>query len=180
MLLRQCRQTVRITALLAQAVLGGMPSPVAMKALPEILLFVSFIISLIFSFVISLIPPWTSAAFTGFAAITTTFLCKEQSFWSEPFRSLDSSFLFDKLGDDLIGGGGDRGVFVHHELREDFPFVVPWDSAKEVEDVLFLTHLGDCLCRRIGVGSRWPCAEIVILDFQIDLRCVIVDISAVL
>jgi hypothetical protein len=132
--------------LLAEAVLSGMPSPVAMKALPEILLFVSIIISLIISLVISLIPLWKSAAFTGFAAITTTFRCKEPNFWSEPFRSLDCSFLFDELGDDLIGGGGHHGVFVHHELWEDFPLVVPWDPAKEVEDVLLLTHLADCLC----------------------------------
>ena len=94
-----------------------------MKALPEILLFVSLIISLI----ISLIPLWTSATFTGFTAIaTTTFatlLGKEQSFWSEPILSLDCSFLFDELGDDLIGRGGHRGGhrggFVHHELQCD-------------------------------------------------------------
>jgi hypothetical protein len=48
--------------------------------------------------------------------------------------------------------------------------------------VLLLTHLGDCLCRvgSVGVSGHWPCAEIVILDFPIDPRCVIVDISAAL
>ena len=159
-----------------------MPSPLAMKALPDILLF-----PIVVSLIISLIPPWTFAAFTGFTAITTTFatlLCKGQSFWSEPILSLDCSILFDELGDDLIGGGGHRGVLVHHELQEDFSLFVPWDSAKEVEDVLLLTHLGDCLCRvRIGsisVSGRWPNAEIVILDFPIDPRCVVVDISTVL
>jgi hypothetical protein len=106
--------------LLAHADLHGVPSPLAMKTLPEIFLIVSLIISLI----ISLIPPWTFAAFTGFTAITTTFatlLCKDQNFWSEPILSLDCSFHFDELGDNLIGRGGHRGVFVHHELQEDFP-----------------------------------------------------------
>jgi hypothetical protein len=173
--------------LLVKAVVGGVPSLLGMNALPEILLCVSLIISHIIALVISLIPLWTSAAFTGFTAITTittfaTHLCKEQSFWSDPILFLDCSFLFDKLGDDLIGGGGHRGVFVHPELQEDNLLVVPWDSAKEVEDVFLLTHLGDCLCIRIciGVGGRWRSAEILILDFRIDLRCVIVDISAVL
>jgi len=168
--------------LLAQAVLGGMPLPLAMKALPEILLF-----TIVVSLMISLIPPWTIAASTGFTAITTTIatlLCKEQSFWSEPILSLDCSFLFDELGDDLIGGGCHRGVFVHHEHQGDFPLVVPRDSAKEEEDVLLLTHLGDCHCRvRIGsisVSGRWPRAEIVILHFLIDPRWVVVDISTVL
>ena len=163
--------------LLAQAVLGGVPSPLAMKALPEILLF-----PIIVSLIISLIPLWTSAAFTGFTAITTTFLCKEQSFWSELILSLDCSFHFNELGDDLIGCGGHRGAFVHHEHTEDFPLIVPWDSMNEVEDVLLLTHLGDYLCRvgSVSDSGRWPCAEIVILDFPIDPRCVIVDISAVL
>jgi hypothetical protein len=50
-----------------------------------------------------------------------------------------------------------------------------------VEDVLLLTHLGDSLCSvRISVSGRWPSTEIVISDFPIDRRCVIVDISAVL
>jgi hypothetical protein len=169
--------------LLAQAVLGGMPSPLAMKALPDILLFVSLIISLI--------PLWTSASLTGFTAITTTtiatLLCKVQSFWSEPLLSLDCSFLCDELGDDLIGRGGHFGVFVHRELQEDFPLVVPWDSAKAVQDVLLLAHLGDCFCRvhngSISVTRRWwsrSCAEILIFDVLIDPRCVVVDISAVL
>jgi hypothetical protein len=163
---------------------SGMPSPLAMKALPEILLFVSLIIS----FIISLIPPRTFATFTGFTATTTitafaTLLCKELSFWSEPILSLDCSFLFDELGDDLIGRGDHCGVFVYHELQEDFPLVVPWDSVKEVADVLLLTYLGECICTvRIGisVSGRWPCAEIGTLDILINLRCVIVDISAVL
>ena len=169
----------RIASLLDQSVLGGVPSPLAMKALLEILLFP-------IDLIISLIPLWTSAAFTGFTAITTfaTLLCKEQSFWSQPIFSLDCSFLFDELGDYLIGGGGHRGVFVHHELQEDIPLVVPWNSKKEVEDVLLLTHRGDCLCRvRIGsisVCGRWPSPEIVIFDSPIDPQCVVVDISAVL
>ena len=136
---------------------------------------------------ISLILPWTSAAFTGFTAITaTTFatlLCKEQSFWSEPILSLDCRFHFNELGDDVIGRGGHRDIFVHHELQEDFPLVIPWDSAKEVEDVLLLTHLGDCLCRvcnGISVSGRWPSSEILNLDCPIDPRCTVVDISTVL
>jgi hypothetical protein len=147
-----------------------------MKALPEILLF-----PIVVFLIISLIPLWTSAAFTGFTAITTTFLCKERSFWSERFLSLDCSFRFDELGDDLIGCGGHRGVFVHHELLEDCPPVVPWDSAKEVEDVLVVTHLHDCLCSvPVSVSGLWPSAEIVIFDTLIDPRYIIVDISAVL
>jgi len=109
----------RIAALLAQVVVGGMHLPVAMKALPEILLFP---IVLIISPIISLIPLWTSAAFIGFTAITTittfaTLLCKEQGFWSDPNLSLDCSFLFEELGANIIGRGGHRGVFVHHELQ---------------------------------------------------------------
>ena len=172
-----------IAALFAQSVLGGMLSLLAMKALPEILLFP---IVLMFSLIISLILLWTSGAFTGFTAITTfsTLLCKEQSLWSEPIFSLDCSFLFDELGDYLIGVGSHRGMFINHELRDDFPLVVPWDSVRQVQDVLLLTHHGDCLCRvRIGsssVSGRWPSTEIVILDFPIDSRCVIVDLSTVL
>jgi len=127
----------RMAALLAQEVLGGVPSPLAMKALPEILLFPIILI-------ISLIPLWTFADFAASAAFATL-LCKEQRFCSEPILSLDCSFIFDELGDDLIWDGGHRGVFVHHELQEDYPLVVPWNPAKEVEDVLLLTHLGDCL-----------------------------------
>jgi len=98
----------------------------------------------------------------------------------------DCSFLFDELGDDFIERGGHRGVFVHHELLKDFPLVIPWDPAKEVENVFLLTHLGDCLCTvllGICVSGRWccrSCTEILILDFPIDPRCVIVDIYAVL
>ena len=137
-----------------------------MKAPPDILLFPIVLI-------IPLIPLWTFADFASSAAFATL-LCKEQNFWSEPILSLDCSFLFDELGDDLIGCGSHCGVVDDHELQEDFPLVVPWDPAKEVEDVLLLTHLGDCHYRRIGVGSisvsrRWPCAEIVIFDFPIDL-----------
>jgi hypothetical protein len=119
-----------------------MPSPLAMKALPEILLFP---IVLIISLIISLIPLWTSDDFAASAA-SATFLCKEQSLLSEPILSLDCSFLFDELGDDLIGCGSHRGVFVHHDLPEDSPLIVLWDPAKMVKDVLLLTHLGDCLC----------------------------------
>jgi hypothetical protein len=67
--------------------------------------------------------------------------------------------------------------------RKNFPLLVPWDSAKKVEDVLLLTDLGDCVCSvriSISVGARWTCAEIVILDVPIDPQCVIVNISAVL
>ena len=144
-----------------------------MKALPEIL---RFPIVLIISLILCLIPVWTCAASTGFTAITTittfrTLLCKEQSFWSEPIRSLDCSFLFNELVKNLIWHGGHHGVFVQHELQEAFPLVVPWDSEKEVEDVLLLTHLGDCLCRvhiGISVSGLWPSAEIGILDFPMD------------
>ena len=169
--------------LLAQAVLGDMPSPLAMKALPQILLFPIFLS-------ISLIPVWTFAAFTGFTAITTTFatlLCTEQSFWSEPILPLDCSIHLNKFGDNVIGGGGHHDVLIHHKLQERFPLVIPWDPAREVEDVLMLTHLRDCLCRRggAGVGSisaigRWHCPEIVILDILINPQYVVVNISAVL
>jgi hypothetical protein len=157
--------------LLAQAVLGGMPSLLAMKPLPDILLFP---IVLIISLIISLILLGIFAAFTSFNTITTTFatfLYNEQSFWSEPILSRHCRFLFDELGDDLICRGGHCGIFVHHELKEDIPLIVPSDSAKEVQDVHLLTHLGDCLCTvRIGisVSGRLLWAEIVILDFPID------------
>ena len=130
-----------------------MPLPLAMKALLDILLF-PIIVSPMISLTISLIPLRTSAEFTSFSAIATTFaifFCKVQSFWSEPILSLDCSVHFDELGDDLIGRGGHRVVFVHHYLLEDFPLVIPWDSLKEVEDVFLLTHLGNCLCICIGV-----------------------------
>ena len=136
---------------------------------------------LFISLIISLIPPWTFAAFTGFTAITTTFLCKEQSFWSESFPSHNCRFLFNERVDDLIGVDGHRCVFVHHELQEHVPLVVPWDPAKKVEDVFLLAALHDCLCSvRISVSGRWPRAENIILDFPIDPRCLIVDISTVL
>jgi hypothetical protein len=154
-----------------------MCSLLAMKALPEILRFPLVLI-------ISLIPLWTFAACTGFTAITTNFathLCKEQSFWSEPILSLDFSFFFDKLRDDLIWRGHHCGVFVHHELQDDFPFVVPWDSAKEIEDVLLLTQFGDYLSSFcISVSRQWRSTQIVIVAFPIDPRCIVVDISAVL
>jgi hypothetical protein len=57
--------------LFAQAVLGGVPWPLAMIALSEVLLF-TIVVSLIISLFIPLIPLWTSAAFTGFTTITTT------------------------------------------------------------------------------------------------------------
>jgi len=169
-----------IAASLAQAVLCDMPSPLAMNALPQILLF-----PIVVSLMISPISLWTFATFTGFTITTfAILLCKEHSFWSGPILSLDCSFLRDELGDNLIRRGGHRGIFVNHELQEDFPLVVPWDPAAEVEDVLSLTDLGDCLCRvyvsSISVSGRWPGAEIVILDLPIDPRCVVVDISAAL
>jgi hypothetical protein len=163
-----------------------MPSLLAMKALPEILPFVSHIISLIISRIISLIPLWTFADFTASAA-SATFRYKEQCFWSGPILPLEYCFLFDELGDDFIGRGGHHGVFVHHELQEDFQPVIPEDSVKELQDVLFLTQLDDCLCRvrfaSIRITGRWgrrSCAEIVVVDFPIDPQCVIVDMSAVL
>jgi len=153
-----------------------MPSPWAMKALPCIHLFPIVRI-------IPRIPLWTFTAFAAFTAFATV-LCTQQSFWSEPMLSLDSSFLFDELGDDLIGGGGHHGVFVHHELLEEFPHVFIWDPTKEVEDVLLLTDLRNCLCSvrigSIGVTGRWPSTENVILDHPIDPRCVAVGISSVL
>jgi len=175
----------RIATLLAQAVLGCMPLLLAMKALPEIFL---FLIILVISLILSLMPLWTFAASTGVTGITTittfaTLLCKEQSFRRDLILSLDCSCLFDELGDNLIGHGGHHGVFVHHVLREDFPLVVPWDSAKEVEYMLLLTRLGDCRCRvhiGISVSGRWPSADIGILDFPIDPLCIVVDISTVL
>ena len=156
--------------LLAQAVLGDMPSLLAMTALPQILLF-----PIVVSLMISLIPLWTFAAFTGFTINTfATLLCKEQSFWSEPIPTLDSTFLFDELGDDLFRPGGHCGVFLHHSLQEDCPLVVPWDSAKESEVVLLLTHLGHCICSvhnsSVCVSGRWPCAAHGILNLPIDPR----------
>jgi len=120
----------RIAMLHAQAVLGDMPTLLTMNACLQILLF-----PIVVSHIISLIPAWTFAASTGFTAISTittaaNLLCKEQSFWSEPILSLDCSFYFDKLGDDLIGRGGHRGVFANQELQEDFPLVVPSDPPK--------------------------------------------------
>jgi hypothetical protein len=90
----------RIAVLLAQAVPGGVPLPLAMIALPEMLLF-PIDVSLIISLIYSLVPLWTSANFAASGA-SATFLCKELKVWSEPILSLDSSFLFDELGDDLI------------------------------------------------------------------------------
>jgi len=163
----------RITALHAQAVLGDMPSPPAMKAHPLILLFLII-------HIISLIPLWAFAAF----AATTSLLCKAQDLWSEPIRSLDWSILLNVLGDDLIWRGGYPGVYVPHELKEDIPLIVSWDSMKEVEDVLLVTHLGDCHCSvhigSISVSGQWPCALILIVDFPINPRCVVVDNSTVL
>jgi len=182
----------RIAGLLAQSLLRYMTSQLAMTALPQIL---PFPIVLIISLMIYPIPLWTSAPFNGFTAITTittfaTLLCKEQSFRSEPIHSLDCSLISDKLGDNLIGGGGHCGVFVYLEAQEEFTLVVSWDSAKEAHDVLLLTYLGDWLWIHIGVpvGSIsaigrcccWSCEEIVILDFLIDLQYVVVDISVVL
>jgi hypothetical protein len=171
--------------LLTHAVVSGMSSPLANKALPETLL-VSFV--LIISLIISLIHLWTCADFDTSAA-SATFLCTDQSFWNEPIHSLDCSCVFDEFGDDLIGRGGHCGIFVHHELQEDFPLVVPWDSTKEVEDVLLHIHLGDCLCFRIGVGVSnirassqccyWSGEEIPILDFPIDWQGIVADISVV-
>jgi len=159
----------------------------AMEALPQILLSP---IVLIISLDICLIPLWTFAAFTGFTAIATTFatrLCKVQSFWSEPILSLHCRFHFDKLGGNLIGGGSHRHIFVPYDLKEDIPLVVPWDSMKEVDTVLLPTHDGDCLCicvivslGRISASGQRPCAEIAILECPIDLRYIVVDMSAVL
>jgi len=86
----------KITTLHAQAVVSGMPSPLAMTVRPQILL---FSIILIISPVISVIPLWTCAAFNVFTAITTTFatlLCKEQIFWSYPILSLDCRSMFER------------------------------------------------------------------------------------
>jgi hypothetical protein len=52
-------------------------------------------------------------------------------------------------------------VLVPHELEEDIAVVIPCDPAKEVEEMFFLTHLGDCPCIRLCVGSvvvirGWP------------------------
>jgi len=173
----------RVTTLFAEAFLGDMLSPLAMNALPWNLL-----CSIIVSLIISLIILWTPATFTNYTMITTiitfaTLLCKEQSFGGESIPSLDCKFLFDKIGDDLIGCGGHDGIFVHHILEEDFPPVISWDSPMEVEDPLLLTHLGDWHCSvniTISVSARWPSTEIVILNFLINPRCIVLGISAVL
>jgi len=156
-----------------------MPSLLSMKTLQQIPLFANVV-----TLITSLISLLTFADFAVSAAFPT-FLCKMQSFWSEPILSVDGGILLDELGDDLIGHGGHRGVLVHRELQEDFPLVVPWDRTKELDNVFLLTHLGYCLCIGIDVGcvsvsGRWPCVEIVILDFPIDPRSIIVNISAVL
>jgi hypothetical protein len=58
--------------LLAQAVLGGVSSPLAMQALPEILLLrIVLVISLIISLNITLVPLWTFANFATLAALAT-------------------------------------------------------------------------------------------------------------
>lgn len=111
-------------------------------------------------FIISLIPLWTFASFTGFPGFTTnaTCLCKEQFIWSNVSVSLHCSSLFDKLLEDVIGCGGHCAIFVDHQLQEDYPLIVPWDPTKEVERVLLLAHLGDFLGRvhhsSISVNSR--------------------------
>jgi len=157
-----------------------MPLLLPMSALPGIILF--RIISMI-----SRIPRWLFAAFTRFTTSTTNFatlLRKEHSFWCESSFSLGCKVLIDKLGDDLIGDGSHRGISFHHELQEDCPHVIASDPAREVEDVILLTHHGDCLCRvRIGsicVTCRLACAESLILDFPIYRQCAVVDISVVL
>jgi len=129
----------RIAALLPQAVLGEMPSPLAMTALPQILLFLIICI-------ISLIPLRTFAAFTGFTPITTipsfvTLLCKEQSFYSELILSLDYSFIFVELGDNLIGCSGHHGGFINHKVRENFRRFVSRDPLNRVKSVFFITDL---------------------------------------
>ena len=142
----------------------------AVKSLPQILL-----IPIVVCLITSLIPPWTFATSTAITAITTTIatlLCKEQSFWSEPNLSLDCSLHFGELGDDLIRHGIICDFSVHHQLQENFPLVILWTPSQGVEHVFLLTQLGDCLAIHIGVGSigvsgRWPCTEIVVLNFPI-------------
>ena len=139
----------------------------------------------LFSIVFSLILLWTFAAFPTFA----TLLCKDQSFRSEPIYSIDCSFHLDELCDDLIRPGGHHAIFVHHELEEDSPLIIPSDPAIDIEDVLLLTHLGDCLCMCVGVGVSGisasgrcccrSCTEIVIVDSPINPQCIGVDIPTV-
>jgi hypothetical protein len=174
---------LRIATLLAQAVLSIIPLPLAVKPLLEILLF-PIGVSLISSVIISLVPLWTFANFAH-TATSGIFLWEQQSFWSTPNPSLDCRFVFEEFVDDLVMGGGYPGFFVQHELQKDCPVVVSGDAAKVVEDVLLLTHLGDCLWVHIGVGcisisGHWPWAESMIIDFPIDSRRVDIDISAVL
>jgi len=90
------------------------------------------------------------------------------------YRASDQRLVYCRITGFFVRCGGHHGGFVHHDLQEDFPLIIPWDSAKEVEDVFLLTHLGDCLCINIGVSSVsvigcWSCTEIVILDYPIDL-----------
>jgi hypothetical protein len=104
--------------LFAEAVLGDMTLLLAMKALVQILLFPIILIISLFS----LISRWTFLAFTGFTTIITittfaTLLLTEQSFWREPSLSLDRHFLFNELGDDLIGHGSHCGIFVNSEVQ---------------------------------------------------------------
>jgi len=83
----------RIAALLAQVVLGRMPLPLAMKVLPEILLFP---IVLIICLTISLILLWTSATFTSFTAITNTFppiFVKSRASEESPFSPLNAASI---------------------------------------------------------------------------------------
>jgi hypothetical protein len=104
--------------LLSQVGFGCVPSQLATTELPQILLFpIVFIIC----YIISVIPLSTSATFTGFTAINTftfaTLFYQEQSFRSEPILSQDCSFLFNELGDDLIGHGSHCGIFVNSEVQ---------------------------------------------------------------
>jgi hypothetical protein len=72
--------------LIARAVLSEVPLLLAMKAHPEIHLF-PIIVTLMISHIIYLIPLSTFANITATAA-SPTFVLKEQSFYSEPIRSL--------------------------------------------------------------------------------------------
>jgi len=98
--------------------------------------------------------------------------------------SLDCSFLFNKLDNDHIGCGGHPGVFLRHHLLEHFPLIIALDPREDVEDVHLLTHFGNCLCiiciDSISVSRQSPMAEIVIIDNLIDLRCVVVNLPALL
>ena len=109
----------RITILRTQAVVSDLPSRLAMKEPLLILLYHVICI-------ISLIPLPTFAAFTTFA----TPPWKEENFLTQCSLRLDSSFLADELGDNLIRGWELLHCFCPSWDTEYFPPIISVDPAR--------------------------------------------------